>query len=44
MTSAGVTRAAAGTPAIAPAHKRDNGVLYPPSSANLVLTCAYMGK
>lgn len=33
MTSAGVTKAAAGTPATQPANNNDKGVLYPVSSA-----------
>ena len=35
ITSAGVTREAAGIPAIAPAISKDSGELYPLSSANL---------
>ena len=35
ITSAGVTREAAGIPAIAPAVSKDSGELYPLSSANL---------
>ena len=44
MTSAGVTREAAGIPAIAPATRSDSGELYPLSSANLGFKCAYAGK
>lgn len=36
ITSAGVTRDAAGIPAIQPAASKDNGLLYPVSSANFI--------
>ena len=44
MTSAGVVSEAAGMPPIAPATRTLSGELYPFSSANIFLACAYTGK